>query len=1297
MLSIFLISTVAVAFNIQKALASDTIIDTHGDSRFTKYPIGGAYWWSRSDSGAYNGNFWYTYCGDAAHGGDLYWGKWDPPYGQYEVYVWIPNPTSFPSYVPTHSAKYQIYHSGGYIERIVNQALRLGGWYSLGSYTFASGSMINLDDRTGEPYLSTMVAFDAIKFTPIVPPCTLTVSSAHDSPNPSNGAHSYSNGQSVTCSVTSPVTESGTVWVCSGWSGTGSVPSSGSSTSVTFTITQDSTITWIWGIPPCTLTVSSAHDSPVPGTGPHTYNNGDPVTCSVTSPVTEGSTVWTCTGWSGTGSVNPPSGSGTSVSFTITQDSTITWNWQGSVVQRTLTVSSAHDSPNPSNGQHTYNDGSSVTSSVSSPVTEGGVSHSCTGWSGTGSVPSSGSGTSVTFTITQDSTITWNWIVTPIYSLTITASVGGTTSPAPGTYQYENGEVATVRAWPHSGYQFSHWKLDAVNVGSVNPYSLTIGAAHTLQAVFEVFSQRPIASFVFSPCSLNPVVGEEIIFDASQSMGATFYTWDFGDGQSASTASSWTTHSYTTPGTYNVKLTAMNFNGRAETNRKVTVKKPPVLLVHGFHWDPWDLDNEWFFMKFGLSQLDFNVWISQYSPADRGTRDHIQIYAGKLANEVEAVRQAYGVDKVDIVAHSMGGLVSRWYIEMLGGEKYVRKLIMLETPNHGVPSQVLTMLYPARWYLGVLHWDSVDDMTTGSQFLRNLNGNNDEISPNVQYEILGGKVYIDTFRVWWDLDSVGVPCQNIFPTVWHGDLIKNTDVISRIVYLLNDDPEPTILEEQIPRFQFGPGFAGNISPDGQQSFEIPISSTSEANFILTWPVGTLNLTLNAPSGRLVDPYAAEIDLNITHYCDEHMESYNVQNPETGIWKVNIAAANITEEGQYTLMTLLNTTVTLTLDWQKSQYDIFEPMLITASLANGNESIMNASIDAKILKPDNTTETMILYDDGLHNDTQANDGVYANTFTNTSLWGPYYITITANGSVNNEQFAREAFATAWVEQYPDLCLSESDIGFSKETATEGEIITINATVHNIGEADANNASILFYDGNPANGTLIGEYTLNVISGEAEIASIGWSATRGTHQINVQVSPYNEFLELNYTNNIANRDIEATGHDMTLLTITASKAVVGQTYEMPIDVIVENQGDFPEDFNVTLFANTTIVGKQTVDNFPNGTWTILVFTWNTTGFAYCNYTISAYAWPVQNETNTADNNLTGGTVYVGIPSDIKGDGVVNILDAIVLGNHFLETPSSPGWSTGGANADINGDGVVNILDAIILGLHFLQHYP
>jgi hypothetical protein len=50
--------------------------------------------------------------------------------------------------------------------------------------------------------------------------------------------------------------------------------------------------------------------------------------------------------------------------------------------------------------------------------------------------------------------------------------------------------------------------------------------------------------------------------------------------------------------------------------------------------------------------------------------------------------------------------------------------------------------------------------------------------------------------------------------------------------------------------------------------------------------------------------------------------------------------------------------------------------------------------------------------------------------------------------------------------------------------------------------------------------------------------------------------------------------------------------------------------------------------------------------------------------------------------------------DISDVTILANAFLATRSSSNWSP---IADLNVDGVVDALDAIILGNHFVQHYP
>lgn len=74
-----------------------------------------------------------------------------------------------------------------------------------------------------------------------------------------------------------------------------------------------------------------------------------------------------------------------------------------------LVIASAQGTPMPAVGDHLCDSDAEVTASVEVPAPAGGVRSVCTGWTGTGSVPASGGDSSVTFVITEDSSITWNW------------------------------------------------------------------------------------------------------------------------------------------------------------------------------------------------------------------------------------------------------------------------------------------------------------------------------------------------------------------------------------------------------------------------------------------------------------------------------------------------------------------------------------------------------------------------------------------------------------------------------------------------------------------------------------------------------------------------------------------------------------------------------------------------------------------------------------------------------------------------------------------------------------------------
>ena len=84
-----------------------------------------------------------------------------------------------------------------------------------------------------------------------------------------------------------------------------------------------------------------------------------------------------------------------------------------------------------------------------------------------------------------------------------------------------------------------------------------------------------------------------------------------------------------------------------------------------------------------------------------------------LADVVEQVAQEHGVDKIDILAECTGGLIARHYIQSLGGEDRVSRMVTFISPQHGVDK--------APWAASIVGWPALDDLTPGSEFLQAVN------------------------------------------------------------------------------------------------------------------------------------------------------------------------------------------------------------------------------------------------------------------------------------------------------------------------------------------------------------------------------------------------------------------------------------------------------------------------------------------------------------------------------------------------------------------------------------------------
>ena len=110
-----------------------------------------------------------------------------------------------------------------------------------------------------------------------------------------------------------------------------------------------------------------------------------------------------------------------------------------------------------------------------------------------------------------------------------------------------------------------------IDVG--NDYSITVGITWPKKV-------PPTADFTFTPA--NPVVGEEVTFNASKSVDdgqITDYIWTFGDGSSATGRE--VTHTYREPGSYEVTLTVYDDDGLSDTViKRVNVSEAKGVTVN---------------------------------------------------------------------------------------------------------------------------------------------------------------------------------------------------------------------------------------------------------------------------------------------------------------------------------------------------------------------------------------------------------------------------------------------------------------------------------------------------------------------------------------------------------------------------------------------------------------------------------------------------------------------------------------------------------------------------------------------
>ncbi|MFE6460768.1 esterase/lipase family protein [Streptomyces cinereoruber] len=165
----------------------------------------------------------------------------------------------------------------------------------------------------------------------------------------------------------------------------------------------------------------------------------------------------------------------------------------------------------------------------------------------------------------------------------------------------------------------------------------------------------------------------------------------------------------------------------------------PVVLVHGTFGN--SVDN-WLGLAPYLVNRGYCVFSLDYGQLPGVPFFHglgpVEASAGQLATYVDRVLAATGAPEVDLVGHSQGGMMPRWYLKFLGGADKVNALVGIAPNSHGTTLLGLTKLLP--YFPGVedligSSTPGLADQVAGSPFVTKLNEGGDTV-PGVRYHVI---------------------------------------------------------------------------------------------------------------------------------------------------------------------------------------------------------------------------------------------------------------------------------------------------------------------------------------------------------------------------------------------------------------------------------------------------------------------------------------------------------------------------------------------------------------------------------
>ncbi|AXE84820.1 alpha/beta fold hydrolase [Streptomyces sp. Go-475] len=189
----------------------------------------------------------------------------------------------------------------------------------------------------------------------------------------------------------------------------------------------------------------------------------------------------------------------------------------------------------------------------------------------------------------------------------------------------------------------------------------------------------------------------------------------------------------------------------------------PVVLVHGTLGN--SVDN-WLGLAPYLTVRGYCVFSLDYGQLEGVPFFHglgpVEKSAAQLRDFVDKVLATTGAAETDLVGHSQGGMMPRWYLRFLGGAAKVNALVGIAPTNHGTDLGGFTRLlpyFPGAADLLSKNTPALTDQVAGSDFLKKLNTGGDTV-PGVRYTVIATK-YDEVVTPWRSQYLSGPDVRNV--------------------------------------------------------------------------------------------------------------------------------------------------------------------------------------------------------------------------------------------------------------------------------------------------------------------------------------------------------------------------------------------------------------------------------------------------------------------------------------------------------------------------------------------------------